>query len=328
MTGFGVGPKISVPKISVCIPTYNRAHFLSGAIASVQAQTISDWELVVCDDGSTDGTPELMAGYADSRIHYVRHTVNIGKSNNMRSGFEAATGEYFVKFDDDDLLLPDFLERTSRILDENAAVDLVGTDHWVMDEVGDRKVDWTDENSRKWGRSELPEGVIHEFLSQVFVTQCLQIGATLWRMKNLKQLDYMRQDWQSCEDNDLLVRSAIAGMQGYYLPERLMEYRFHPEQHRIGTAIAHLRAKITYLEAHQFDDRQIDTIRQSRLTETRLLLGLRLIENGETEGGRSMVQAGRSHAPKKAIAGLLLSHVPKPFRSAAFGMVRSMVSDR
>ena len=328
MIGFQVMPKISMPKISVCIPTYNRAHFLGGAIASVQAQTISDWEIVVCDDGSTDGTPELMAGYADSRIHYVRHAVNIGKSNNMRSGFEAATGKYFVKFDDDDLLLPNFLERTSRILDEQAAVDLVGTDHWVMDGAGDRSVEWTDENSRKWGRSELPEGVIQDFLFQVFVTQCLQIGATLWRMKNLKQLDYMRQDWQSCEDNDLLVRSAIAGMQGYYLPERLMEYRFHAEQQRIETAIAHLRAKIIYLESHQFDNRHIDKIRQSRLTETQLLLGLRLIEHGETEGGRGMVQAGRSHSPKKAMAGLLLSHVPKPFRSAAFGMVRSIVSDR
>jgi glycosyltransferase involved in cell wall biosynthesis len=319
--------KIGTPKVSVCIPTYNRAHFLSGAIASVMAQTVSDWEIVVCDDGSTDGTPELMASYSDARIRYVRHDRNIGKSNNMRSGFEAATGEYFVKFDDDDRLTPDFLAKTSQILDQTPGVDLVGTDHWVIDAVGDRNVEWTDTNSRKWGRSDLREGVIQDLLSKVFVTQCLQVGATLWRMDSLHQLDYMRRDWQSCEDNDLFVRFAQAGMQGYYWPERLMEYRFHAEQQRIESAIAHLRAKVVYLESHQFADESIEAIRHSRLIETQLLLGLRLVEYGETESGRSMLQAGRSHAPKKAIAGLMLSHVPKPFRKSAFGMVRSLMSN-
>jgi glycosyltransferase involved in cell wall biosynthesis len=323
-----------MPKISVCIPTYNRAHFLRGAIASVMAQTVSDWEIIVCDDGSTDGTPELMAEVmaelmardGDARIQYVRHDRNIGKSNNMRSGFEAATGEYFVKFDDDDLLTPEFLEKTSRILDQYSAVDLVGTDHWVIDAQGDRKLDWTEANSLKWGRSELPEGVIQDLLSKVFVTQCLQVGATLWRMDVLRQLDYMRRDWQSCEDNDLFVRFALAGMQGYYLSERLMEYRFHAEQQRIEPAIAHLNAKVTYLESHGFENAEMEAIRRSRLIETKLLLGLRLVEYGETELGRSMLQAGRSHSTKKAIAGLVLSHVPKPFRKSAFGMVRSVLA--
>ena len=328
MIGFQVMPKISVPKISVCIPTYNRAHFLSGAIASVQAQTISDWELVVCDDGSTDGTPELMAGYADSRIHYVRHAVNIGKSNNMRSGFAAATGKYFVKFDDDDRLMPDFLLKMSQVLDQNPTAGLVGSDHWVMDEVGKVRSDWSDANSVKWGRSQLASGFLPDLLHQVFVIQSLQIGATLWRLDVLKDLDYMRQDWQNCEDNDLLVRFALSDRQGAYLSERLMSYRFHSEQQGIDRAIPYFTDKLHYLDAYRFEDKTIESIRQSRLAETQLLLGLRLIEQGETDRGRELMQLGRSHAPKKAMAGLLLSHVPKPFRSAAFGMVRSIVSDR
>jgi glycosyltransferase involved in cell wall biosynthesis len=312
----------AMPKISVCIPTYNRAHFLNGAIASVMAQTISDWEIVVCDDGSTDGTPALMASYDDARIHYVRHDRNIGKSNNMRSGFEAATGEYFIKFDDDDRLTPEFLEKTSRILDQQTAVDLVGTDHWVIDSVGDRNLEWTDLNSQKWGRSTLAEGVIQDLLSQVFVTQCLQVGATLWRMEALRDLDYMRRDWQSCEDNDLFVRFAQAGMQGYYLPERLMEYRFHAEQQRLGTAIAHLRAKVTYLESHRFENTEIESIRQSRLIETQLLLGLRLVEWGDTEAGRSRLWEGRQYSPAKMLVGMALSLLPGAMRPAAFGKLR------
>jgi glycosyltransferase involved in cell wall biosynthesis len=122
-----------MPKVSVCIPTYNRSHYLTGAIASVQAQNYSDFELIVCDDGSQDGTPELMATLTDPRIHYLRHTTNIGKSNNMISGFQAAQGEYFIKFDDDDRLTPEFLSKTVAVLEAHPHIDWVSTDHWVID---------------------------------------------------------------------------------------------------------------------------------------------------------------------------------------------------
>jgi glycosyltransferase involved in cell wall biosynthesis len=311
-------------KVSVCIPTYNRAHFLPEAIASVQAQTESDWELIVCDDGSRDGTPELMSSFDDKRIRYLRHESNIGKSNNMRSGYEAATGQYFVKFDDDDRLMPDFLAKMGQVLDQNPAVDLVGGDHWVMDEAGKIQVDWSDANSVKWGRSGLQSGPLPDLLHQVFVIQSLQIGATLWRLDALKGLDYMRQDWQNCEDNDLFVRFALSGRQGAYLAERLMVYRFHAEQQGIDRAIPYFTDKLQYLDAYRFEDETIEAIRQARLLETQLLLGLRLIEKGETDRGRELVQSGRSHSSKKAIAGLVLSHVPKPFRQVAFGMVRAI----
>jgi glycosyltransferase involved in cell wall biosynthesis len=317
-----------MPKVSVCIPTYNRAHFLTQAIGSVQAQTESDWELIICDDGSVDGTRELISGFNDNRIHYIRHSSNIGKSNNMRSGYEAAKGKYFVKFDDDDRLMPEFLQRTCQVLDRNPEAGLVGTDHWVMDEAGEIQTDWSDQNSVKWGRKNLSSGMIPDLLHQVFVVQSLQIGATLWRSEALQELDYMRQDWQNCEDNDLFVRFALSRRQAFYLPERLMSYRFHAEQQGIDRAIPYFTDKLQYLNAYRFEDQQIESIRQSRLSETQLLLGLRLIERGEVERGRALVQLGQSHSTKKAIAGLLLSHVPKPFRASAFGMVRAIVSSK
>ena len=103
-------------KVSVCIPTYNRANLLPYAVNSVLNQTYNDFELIITDDGSTDNTAEVVSQWNDSRIRYIRHPQNIGKSNNMRSGFNAATGEYFIKFDDDDGLTPDFLEKTIFIL--------------------------------------------------------------------------------------------------------------------------------------------------------------------------------------------------------------------
>ncbi|MBE9012938.1 glycosyltransferase family 2 protein, partial [Pseudanabaenaceae cyanobacterium LEGE 13415] len=170
-----------MPKISVCIPTYNRAHFLPFAIDSVFAQSISDWELIVCDDGSQDETPELMKRYTDPRVRYIRHPQNVGKSNNMRSGYEVATGTYFIKFDDDDRLTPEFLEKTSQILDSNSPIDFVGTDHWIIDADNQRDLEFTEKNSQKWGRAELAEGIPRSLLKTVFVKQSFQVGATLFR---------------------------------------------------------------------------------------------------------------------------------------------------
>jgi glycosyltransferase involved in cell wall biosynthesis len=62
-----------MPKVTVSIPTFNRVNLLPFAIESVLKQSYQDFELIVCDDGSADGTPELMSQYTDSRIKYIRH---------------------------------------------------------------------------------------------------------------------------------------------------------------------------------------------------------------------------------------------------------------
>jgi glycosyltransferase involved in cell wall biosynthesis len=309
-------------KVSLCIPTFNRVSLLPFAIDSVLQQTHSDWELIVCDDGSTDKTSELMSSYQDSRICYIRHPQNVGKSNNMRSGFESATGEYFIKFDDDDRLTPDYLFKTSQILDENSQIDFVGTDHWVINPDNLRDQNATELNSQKWGRTDLTEGIVDHLLEVVFVKQSFQIGATLFRRSVLQELGFMRANIQNCEDNDLLVRLALAGKQAYYLPERLMEYRFHPGQQGIDRAIPYLKDKLNYLKSFQFESENLENVRRSRIAETQLLLGLRLIEKGDTETGRSLVLAGKSNSSFKAYSGMLLSFIPTVVRKQAFELLR------
>jgi glycosyltransferase involved in cell wall biosynthesis len=313
-----------MPKVSVCIPTYNRSQLLPQAIQSVLAQTEPDFELIVCDDGSADDTAVQMAQYNDSRLHYIRHSHNIGKSNNMRSGFDAATGDYFIKFDDDDRLTPDFLAQTTAILDRHPEVDFVGTDHWVINSEGDRDLSLTDANSRKWGRTNLPNGTIEDLLKIVFVDQCLQVGATLFRRQALVDVGYMRPNIQNCEDNDLFVRLALAGKQAFYCGDRLMEYRFHAEQQGIHRAIPYFTDKIRYLENFDFEDAALEKIRRDRLVETQLLLGLRLIETGETQKGRALVRAGKTASPAKGLAGLGLSLLPLGLRQQGFQLLRQV----
>ncbi|MFN6516562.1 MAG: glycosyltransferase [Nostoc sp. CreGUA01] len=313
-----------MPKISVCIPTFNRISLLPCAIASILNQSEQDFELIVCDDGSSDGTPEFMSEYTDHRIKYIRHPQNIGKSNNMRSGFDAASGEYFIKFDDDDRLTPDFLASTAAILDQDSSIDFVGTDHWIIDINNIRDKAKTEENSHRWGRKNLPAGIVDNLLEVVFVHQSFQIGATLFRRKTLQELGFLLPNMQNCEDNDLFVRLALAGKKGYYLPELLMEYRYHAEQQGINRAIPYFFDKIRYLESYKFESEELEKIRQERLMETQLLLGLRLIEKGETQKGRELVLAGQSFSTAKAWIGLGLSLLPVELRGKAFDALRQM----
>jgi len=101
-----------------------------------------------------------------------------------------------------------------------------------------------------------------------------------------------------------------------------MEYRVHAEQQGINRAIRYLSDKLQYLESYKFESEKLEKIRQNRLAETQLLLGLRLIETGETQKGRKLVLAGKSFSTAKAWTGLGLSVLPVGLRSKAFDLVR------
>jgi glycosyltransferase involved in cell wall biosynthesis len=90
------------PLVTVIIPTYNRARLLGRAIDSVLAQIFTDFELIIVDDGSVDNTRQLVLGYADQRIRYLRHERNQGANAARNTGVRAATGKYVAFLDSDD----------------------------------------------------------------------------------------------------------------------------------------------------------------------------------------------------------------------------------
>ncbi len=96
-----------MPKISVVIPAYNVDKYLARCLDSLLAQAFGDWEAVVVDDASTDGTGALADNYAarDPRVHVVRHAQNQGRHLARRSGVTAATGDYLIFLDGDDELV-------------------------------------------------------------------------------------------------------------------------------------------------------------------------------------------------------------------------------
>ncbi|MGB3297561.1 MAG: glycosyltransferase [Phormidesmis sp.] len=315
------------PKVSVCIPTYNRADILPHAVASVLSQTYADFELLICDDASTDHTAKIASQWSDPRIRYIRHPQNIRRSRNMRSGYEAARGEYFIKFDDDDALTPTFLEKTVAILKTHPTVDLVCSDHWVMNAKGDRDEAATAANSAKWGKNRLGHGVIDDLLNETFFHQSLQVGSTLFRKSSLDAVDFMRFEADGCEDFDLLVRCAIAQQSGYFIPERLMEYRFHVSQNSFKQDIHFLTAKSFCLSSYSFSQRPaLEKARIVRLNDLKQVLAMRLIEQSETQQGRSLLAELKAAGAltRKAKVGQMLSYLPAWARQMVFQGFRQM----
>lgn len=99
------------PTVSVILPTYNRAHLVGRAIQSVLDQTYQDFEIIVVDDGSRDNTEEIINGFTDTRIRYVKHQKNKGGSAARNTGIKLAKGKYIAFQDSDDEWLPEKLEK-------------------------------------------------------------------------------------------------------------------------------------------------------------------------------------------------------------------------
>lgn len=94
------------PLVSIGIPTFNRAQLLLRAIQSAVNQTYQTLEIIVSDDGSSDGTAEVVFALADPRVRLIRHERNVGMFRNMNSCLDAAEGEFFLMLSDDDYLEP------------------------------------------------------------------------------------------------------------------------------------------------------------------------------------------------------------------------------
>ena len=108
-----------MPKVSVIIPTHNRAALLPRAVDSVLAQTYRDFELLIVDDCSTDDTPQVVAGFSDPRVRGIRHERNRRQTGALNTGLAQARGEYAAFLDDDDEFTPDSLAERVALMEES-----------------------------------------------------------------------------------------------------------------------------------------------------------------------------------------------------------------
>lgn len=205
------------PRVSIITPTYNRAGYLWVAIESALSQTFSDFELIVVDDGSTDSTPELMAGYVnDERIKYVRQA-NQGQSVARNYGIELAQGEFICFLDSDNAWVPTKLERTLAVFEENPQRDVVYGDYIVIDAEGSE----LGINRMKRYSGRITPQLIHD--------NFVSMNTTMTRKQCFTTMGGFDSEDRLAEDYGLWLRFSTR-YQFHYLPMVLGYYRIMPDQ--------------------------------------------------------------------------------------------------
>ena len=128
----------TTPKVSIGMPVYNGSRYVAEAIESILNQTFADFELIICDNASTDNTEAICREYAarDPRIRYVRNERNVGAAPNYNKTFQLARGVYFRWHAHDDLIAPTYLEKTVPVLDNDPGVVVVHSYTRLIDEHG------------------------------------------------------------------------------------------------------------------------------------------------------------------------------------------------
>jgi glycosyltransferase involved in cell wall biosynthesis/SAM-dependent methyltransferase len=203
----------AAPLVSVLVLCHNYGAHLRTAVASVLAQTFTDYELLILDDGSTDDSLQIAQALAEEHRATtsvrVLHREDVGPSAARRFGVEQARGRYFVPLDADDKLAPAFLERTVPVLEADEKLGFAYTDSCYF---GDKDQDVFH-----------PEYDFAKLCAGNFVSYC-----SLVRRAAFDAVDgYDRANWGYYEDWDLWIRLGQAGWQGRHVAECLFFYQQH-----------------------------------------------------------------------------------------------------
>ena len=217
---FGDGP---APRVSVVMSVYNGMPYLPLALDSILRQTFRDFEFIVIDDGSTDGTAELLAACAarDRRLRVLTQPKNRGIVAALNSGLDAARGEFIARMDADDVALPERLERQVGFLDAHPDHVLVGSSSSFINSVG--KVTFRDTYWREVAHWEL-DWIAHFFTAMLHPTAMFR-GAPM-RDNALRYEEHCRH----AEDMDFFARLLMQG-KGALLREPLLQVR------RVGSGL-------------------------------------------------------------------------------------------
>ncbi|QDV09002.1 Chondroitin synthase [Planctomycetes bacterium Poly30] len=154
-----------IPPVSIGLPVYNGEAFLEEAIRSAMDQTFGDFELILCDNASTDGTREICAEWAarDQRVRWARSEVHTGAAGNFNRAFGLARGQYFRWAAHDDLTEPTYLERCVERLRGDHEIVLAHSEMVEIDEQGrvTRELGWPIQNANCPNLVERFAGAIH-----------------------------------------------------------------------------------------------------------------------------------------------------------------------
>ncbi len=221
------------PRVSVVMPMYNVERYVGEAIESLLQQSFQDFELIIVDDASTDGSVEVAAGYRDERITLLRNGDNLGPGPTRNHGVAHASGEYIALMDADDRCRHDRLEVEVRFLDRHP--DIAAVSAWYST---------IDENGSSLEHCHRPETDPEVIRARLPFQNPVASGAAMVRTGTLSSLAGYRPLFGP-EDYDLWLRMTDERASIAIIPEYLYTYRIH------GASITGrgpaMQAALTYL---------------------------------------------------------------------------------
>ncbi len=211
--------KTKSPLVSVVMPVYNGVRFVQEAVSSILQQTFCDFELLIIDDCSTDGSFPLLKEIArnDQRIRLFHNNRNLGISKTRNKGIQLSRGKYIAVLDCDDIAMPDRLEKQVSFLEDHPHFGLITGNLIIIDE-----------NSREIGHRRYPSE--DEAIRRVMLRyNPFAQPASMYRRSLCDSVGMYREDMTSCADYDLFLRfAAVAKVAN--LPEYLIKYRISSTQ--------------------------------------------------------------------------------------------------
>ena len=301
-----------MPSVSVIMPAYNVEPYVRGAIRSALAQTYTNFEVIVVDDGSRDGTADAVreASKEDSRVRLVQQP-NRGLAGARNTALRAARGEYFALLDSDDLWEPQFLAEQMAVLEARPDVDIVTGNGWYLEGPRHGEVARPSPDPR-------PEPCLASIIGDeraVFIMSVV-------RRRVYTSIGAFDEEMRSNEDYDFWLRAAVAGFTFARNDRPLGHYRVRADSLsasdvRMLRGILHVYRKLRPLIAHRPAEMAI-LERQIARFETELLAAeARLaIEIADFEAAREHLGAlhARRGGAALGLARLLARWSPKTLK--------------
>ena len=295
-------------RISILIPTRDRLDYLRLSLASARGQRWPDLEILVSDDGSSDGTRDFVRAVSrdDTRVRLLTDNPSPGVFTNVQFLVDHASGDAFTVLGDDDLLDEDFCALLAEPMQREHSVILTFTDHRVIDAAGRHIEKASAWSSARYGRAGLPEGRVQQPL-ELALRNGIWLGFTLYRRSTFAT-ERFDPHCGTAADWDYAIRAAQLG-DIWFVPGRHGSYRDHGStaSRRGLRDAAGLAMKV--LQKHRFEAAAAESLRQKLLGDASKRYAFRAAphDRGAALGALELYRSlgGRRLDPHYALSALM-----------------------
>jgi glycosyltransferase involved in cell wall biosynthesis len=263
-----------MPKLTVLMTVYDGIPYLKEAIDSILNQTFRDFEFLVIDDASKDRSCELIESYSDDRIRLLRNRHNIGQTRSLNYGIKVAKGKYIARIDQDDIALPERLEKQFAFFKENPDVVLLGT--------------WWEEISQEGLHIRFVKrpAEYEEIIEIIGFNNPFGHSSVMFKLNAVQSIGGYPENYSFAQDRLLWVKLS-SKYKVANLPQVLVKVRTHPLQ-ATSKGLRSLRMKETFqilcLTLLEIDlPKKSKKLCHSKLSKLAFLYSQALIEEGQND---------------------------------------------